>query len=260
APEFQDTQRDTSKALRGAAAFQLFVGIFVPLGLGGVTGAVPSATAEGQFYTQAMTQIVGHGATSFFTICIIASLLLSMTSSTADAGRALFGISRAGMTIKQLGTLNRFHVPARAMTVDMVVNIGLVVFITSNLAILYMSNIGYVLCHVFALSAFLLLRRDRPNWPRPIKVSSFWLPMAGILCAVNAFFLFIGALAPKLNGYGTWTDFWIGIGVLVGSLVLFFIRRVVQDGESVHWSEPTSSVPDQDELAELTTPSAVIPA
>ena len=152
------------------------------------------------------------------------------------------------------------NVPARAMTVDMVVNICLVVFITSNLAILYMSNIGYVLCHVFALSAFLLLRRDRPNWPRPIKVSSIWLPIAGILCALNAFFLLIGALAPKLNGYGTWTDFWIGIGVLVGSLILFFIRRVVQDGESVHWSEPTPEVPDQDELAELTTPSAVIPA
>ena len=35
-----------------------------------------------------------------------------------------------------------------------------------------MSNIGYVLCHVFALSGFLLLRKDRPNWPRPIKVGS----------------------------------------------------------------------------------------
>ncbi len=260
APEYRDTRRDTAKALRSAAAFQLFVCIFVPLGLGGVTGAVPSATAEGQFYTQAMTQIVGHGAASFFTICIIASLLLSMTSSTADAGRALFGISRAGMTIKQLGVLNRFHVPARAMTVDLVVNVALVVFITSNLAILYMSNIGYVLCHVFALSAFLLLRRDRPNWPRPIKVSSVWLPIAAILCGLNALFLVVGALAPKLNGYGTWTDFWIGIGVLVGSLLLFFYRRIVQDGESVHWKEHTPSEPDQDELAELSAPSAAVHA
>src|SRR5207237_10018995 len=125
----------------------------------GWQGAAPPDVAEGQFSTQAMQTIVGHGAASFFTICIIASLLLSMTSSTADAGRALFGISRAGMTIKELGVLNRFHVPARAMTVDLVVNVALVVFITSNLAILYMSNIGYVLCHVFALSAFLLLRR-----------------------------------------------------------------------------------------------------
>jgi amino acid transporter len=251
APEYRDTRRDTHRALRSAAMFMLLVCLLVPLGLGGVTGAVPSATAEGQFYTQAMTQIVGHGATSFFTICIIASLLLSMTSSTADASRALYGISRAGMTIKELGVLNRFHVPGRAMTVDAVVNILLVVFITSNLAILYMSNIGYVLCHVFALSGFLLLRRDRPNWPRPIKIAAGWLPIVAFLMVVNAVFLAVGALAPKLNGYGTWTDFWIGIGVLIASLLLFFFRRIVQDGEKIHWREQTPQVPEGHEAIEL---------
>src|ERR1700753_4138139 len=201
-----------------------------------------------------MQQSAGHGAASFFTICIIASLLLSMTSSTADAGRALFGISRAGMTNKQLGVLNRFHVPARAMTVDLVVNVALVVFITSNLAILYLSNIGYVLCHLFALSGFLLLRRDRPNWPRPITVSSIWLPIAGFLCVLNAFFLVVGALAPKLNGYGTWTDFWIGIAVLIGSLVLFVWRRVVQDKQGVPMREDVPLVPSAEESAELGIP------
>jgi amino acid transporter len=155
------------------------------------------------------------------------------------------------MTVKGLGRLNRYHVPARAMTVDMVVNILLVVFITSNLAILYMSNIGYVLCHVFALSGFLLLRRDRPNWPRPIKVGAVWLPIVATLLVLNTVFLLVGALAPKLNGYGTWTDFWIGIGVLVASLVLFFFRRIVQDGESVHWREPTPDMPEGEDAAAL---------
>ena len=174
-----------------------------------------------------------------------------MAPLEADAGRALFGISRAGMTVKQLGVLNRFHVPARAMTVDLVVNILLVIFITSNLAILYLSNIGYVLCHVFALSGFLLLRRDRPNWPRPIRIANAWLPVVALLLVLNAVFLLVGALAPKLNGYGTWTDFWIGIGVLVASLLLFFFRRIVQDGEKVHWKEPTPQMPEGEEAAEL---------
>ena len=120
------------------------------------------------------------------------------------------------MTIKAFGKLNRFHVPARAMTMDLVVNIVLVLFIKSNLAILYMSNIGYVLAHVFALSGFVLLRRDRPNWPRPIKIGAGWVPVAAFLCVLNALFLVVGALAPKLNGYGTWTDFAIGVGILVG--------------------------------------------
>ncbi len=259
APEYKDTRRDTHRALRSAAMFMLMLCVLLPLGLGGVNGVGHNVTAgaEGQFYTQAMTTIAGHGAAGFFTACICASLALAMMSSTADAGRALYGISRAGMTIKEFGVLNRFHVPARAMTVDLFVNICLVLFVTSNLAVLYLSNIGYVLCHVFALSGFLLLRRDRPNWPRPIKVASGWLPVAGFLCVVNALFLVVGALAPKLNGYGTWTDFGIGVGILFASLLLFFFRRIVQDGERVHWSEPIPAVPTEEEAAELAPPSSV---
>ncbi|HWE34352.1 MAG TPA: APC family permease [Solirubrobacteraceae bacterium] len=261
APEYKDTQRDTHRALRSAAMFMLMLCVLLPLGLGGVNGVGHNvvAGAEGQFYTQAMTTIAGHGAAGFFTACICAALVLSMMSSTADAGRALYGISKAGMTIKEFGVLNRFHVPARAMTLDLFVNICLVLFISSNLAILYMSNIGYVLCHVFALSGFVLLRRDRPNWPRPIRVAPAWVPVAAVLCLVNAVFLVVGALAPKLNGYGTWTDFGIGVGILVGSLLLFFFRRIVQDGEGVHWSEPIPEVPSEEEAAELgaTAPAPV---
>jgi amino acid transporter len=261
APEYKSID-DTHKALRSAAMFMLLVCLLLPLGLGGVDGvskAVATPAAAGQFYTQAMGTLVGHGAASFFTICIIASLLLSMTSSTSDAGRALYGISRAGMTIKQFGVLNRYHVPARAMTMDLTVNILLVLLIKNNLAILYLSNIGYVMAHVFALSGFLLLRRDRPNWPRPIKVSKGWLPVAAFLCVLNFVFLVVGALAPKLNGYGSWTDFWIGVGVLVGSLVLFVFRRVVQDGDRVHFREEVPEVPSAEEQAELGIPAATVP-
>jgi amino acid transporter len=164
------------------------------------------------------------------------------------------------MTIKAFGKLSSFHVPARAMTMDLVVNIALVLFIKSNLAILYMSNIGYVLAHVFALSGFLLLRRDRPNWPRPIKVGSGWLPIAAFLCVINALFLVVGALAPNLNGYGTWTDFAIGVGILFASLVLFIYRRVVEDKEGVHLREDVPQVPDEAEMLALTGSPAPVPA
>ncbi len=261
APEYKSVQ-DTHRALRSSSTFMLMVCLLLPLGLGGVNGVSKAVTtgAEGQFYTTAMTTLVGHGAAGLFTICIIGSLLLSMTSSTADAGRALYGISRAGMTIKQLGKLNRYHVPARAMSLDLFVNVALVLLIKSNLAILYMSNIGYVLAHIFALSGFLLLRKDRPNWPRPIRVANGWLPIAAFLCALNVLFLIVGALAPKLNGYGSWTDFGIGVGVLVGSLALFFFRRIVQDGESIHWREDAPAEPDEAERAQLVGVGAMVAA
>ena len=51
---------------------------------------------------------------------IVGSFLISMNTATADGGRALYGIARDHMTIKQLYHLNRHHVPGRAMTIDMV--------------------------------------------------------------------------------------------------------------------------------------------
>jgi amino acid transporter len=242
APEYK-TERDTHIALRSSAIFVVGVFALLPLGLGGVTGVPAAATQEGQFYSTAFQTIAGHTLGTVFLICLLASLVLSMSSSTPDGSRALYGISKSGMTIKQLGVLNRYHVPGRAMTVDLFVNVLLVLFISSNLAILYMSNIGYVLAHLFAVSGFLLLRKDRPNWPRPIKLARVWLPIAGFMTALVAFLLIVGAGAPHLNGYGTWTDFGIGVGVLVASVLLYIFRRVVQDGERVNFREDTPTMP-----------------
>ena len=196
-------------------------------------------------------RLVGSGFASVVTACLIGSLFLSMISSTADASRALYGIARDDMTVKQLYHLNRHHVPGRAMTVDMVVNILLILFISSNLAILYMSNLGYILAHVFALSGFLLLRRDRPNWPRPIKVGKPWLVLTGLFFVVNIVFFFYAVTNPSLTGYGTTTDLGIGLGVLVGSLVLFIFRRVVQDKKPLTFREPTQTTPTPAQLALL---------
>src|SRR5215467_15620654 len=256
APEYHDTRRDTTLALRSAATFTLLVYLLFPLGLGGVTGPVTTG-AEGQFYVPAFAKIVGSGLAGVMLVLLIGSLFLSMISSTADGSRALYGIARDDMTIKQLYHLNRFHVPARAMTVDLVVNVLLVLFISSNLAILYMSNIGYMLAHVFALSGFLLLRRDRPNWPRPIKVGPIWVGIAAVLCAFNIVLVAFGVTNPTLTGYGTWTDMWIGVGVLVGSVVLYFIRRIVQDKERVTFREEVPTEPSAEQMALLREEAAV---
>jgi amino acid transporter len=257
APEYHDTRRDTTIALRSAGLFTLLVFLLFPLGIGGVAGAPPAATASGEFYVSDLAKIVGSGPAGVIIVLLIGSLFLSMISSTADGSRALYGIARDDMTVKQLYHLNRYHVPARAMTVDLVVNVLLVLFISSNLAILYMSNIGYVLSHVLALSGFLLLRRDRPNWPRPIKVGPIWLGIAAVLVVFNTVLLIFGITNPTLTGYGTWTDMGIGVGVLVGSVLLFFYRRIVQDKSHVTFREQVPAMPSPEQMALLSQEAAV---
>ena len=86
-----------------------------------------------------------------------------MNTATADGSRALYGISQDGMTIKWFGKLNGRHVPANAMTLDALLNIFLLCTYAYDPAgaikILIFSNLGYVTCHVFAMSGFLLLRK-----------------------------------------------------------------------------------------------------
>jgi amino acid transporter len=239
APEYKDTVRDTTLALRSAAMFSLAVYILLPLGVAGTVGQETIANdASGIVYLiDGFSSILGGGA-DVMVVLLIASLFISMNTATADGSRALYGIARDGVTIKELYHLNRFHVPARAMTLDMAINIALVLFVGNILAILVAGNLGYMSAHFFALTGFLLLRKDRPNWPRPIRLARPWVGVAALLAAINAFFIIIGASNPSLTGYGGTKETWIGVGVLLFSVLLFVFRRAVQDRAPVHLREP----------------------
>jgi amino acid transporter len=239
APEYKDTVRDTTLALRSAAMFSLAVYILLPLGVAGTVGQETIANdASGIVYLiDGFSAVLGGGA-DVMVVLLIASLFISMNTATADGSRALYGIARDGVTIKELYHLNRFHVPARAMTLDMAINIALVLFVGNILAILVAGNLGYMSAHFFALTGFLLLRKDRPNWPRPIRLARPWVGVAALLAAINAFFIIIGASNPSLTGYGGTKETWIGVGVLLFSVLLFVFRRAVQDRAPVHLREP----------------------
>ena len=243
APEYKDTTRDTKLALRSAALFSLAVYILVPLGL---VGSVGEETIASYDYIGALNTLVGGGgAADFFVVVIVASFIISMNTATAAGGRALYGIAKDDMTIKQLATLNRYHVPGLAMTMDMVINILFLLFIGNIFGILAASNLGYVLCHFFTLTAFILLRKDRPNWPRPIKLADYWTWIAGVLAALTALLTVVGFgwFQTAAGGYGGTKEKVIGLAVLAVGIGLFFFRRIVQDGEMPHWREETPKMP-----------------
>ena len=241
APEYKDTVNDTKLALRSASLFTLMIYTLLPFAL---VGAVGEETVAAFDYVGALNTLVGP-ATDFFVVVIIMSFLISMNTATADGGRALYGISKDGMTIKQLGTLNRFHVPGTAMTMDMAINILFVLFVGNIFGILAASNIGYVAAHVFALGAYVLLRKDRPDWPRPIRLSQYWTPIAAVLCLLFVVFSVVGIgwFQNAAGGYGGTKEKVIGFAILGVGLLLFFFRRIVQDREMPHWREETPTMP-----------------
>ncbi len=252
APEYHEPTRDTPMALRTAAIFGVIVYGLLPLGAVGsfgdqhlTFGTATQSNNTVSFYASTFHAIIG-GGTGIAVLLLCAGVVLAMNTATADGSRALYGIAQDDMTIRWLGKLNRKHVPANAMTLDAVLNILLLLTFASDasggLQILIFSNLGYVFCHVMAMSGFLLLRRDRPDLARPIKVNQFWVMAAAVLVVFDLVLLIIGAWYAGL-AYGTQghKTLWIGLLVLGISLVLYVYRVIVQDKRPFQWRIPDAA-------------------
>ena len=115
------------------------------------------------------------------------------------------------------------------MTLDLVVNILLVLFVGNTLALVVTGNFGYILMHIFAVSGLIVLRKTArtrcgrsgcpaPGCPSRVGCAGFDLVM-----------LIVAAASLGIIGYGGTKDLLIAIGVMAVSIVLYLFRRLVQD-------------------------------
>jgi amino acid transporter len=236
-PEFRNPARDAVRALRAAALVSLVVFCVLPLGAAGAAGEAAVTQNPVAFYGPAFDRLVGVGGDVMVAL-LIGSLVLVLVTCMADSSRALYGIAVDGLTVRELRRLNRFGMPGRAMTVDLLLNVALLFLLGSTLAIVAAGNLGYVAAHIFALSALLLLRRDRPGWTRPVRSSRPLLAAVGVLVAILVAILVVGATSFDVTGYGGGRELAIAIGLLLLSILLFAFRRVVQDGGRLRLREP----------------------
>jgi amino acid transporter len=239
APEYKDTSRDTFRALKTVAVFMIGAYALVPIATTGQLGEGTITDNPITYGVLSVQEMLG-GASGLVTAVLCGALFLSMISSSADAGRALYGIAQEKMTITQFDQLNRHGVPSRALWVTMVVNLLILVFVGNPVAILVASNIGYILAITLAVIGFLLLRRDRPSWPRPIRLGRAWVPVAVAVAAFNATILLAGATNPGLSHAGGTKEVLIGLLLLSFGAVLFVYRQLVQDRGPLRLREPAT--------------------
>lgn len=242
-PEYKKPVTDTRRALRIAGVFVIFVFILVPFGVGGMADRQDVIDDPVAFYLGLFEQIM-PGGSLIVTICLIGGLVLMMLMTFADTGRVLEGSARNGLTIKQLGVTNRFGMPARAFTLDLVFNLFLIFFVGGALAIVTAGITGYILCHILTMSGFLLLRKDRPNRYRPVRLPKIWVAVAVVILVLNIVLFTIGLASGAITGYGGPREILIAVFVLALSLVLYFIRRVVQDKQKWIWKDPAPLTPE----------------
>lgn len=223
-PEFRDTVADTRKALRVSALVLVVVFAATPLGLTALLGEPAMGSEPNGFLQAGMLALYGGGAAAI-TVVLIAGVLVLSVMGTADAGRALYQSACDGLTVRQFARLNASGIPARAVTVQLAINVALVLFVGNALAVIVAGNIGYVLAHLLAVSGFVILRRDRPTAPRPIRLGNSWVGIAVVLAAFDAAILLVGATSASITGYGGVKEVVIAIAVLALSQALYYLRR-----------------------------------
>lgn len=231
APEYRNTVSDTAKALKAGVLFSLGVFVLLPLILTGYVGEDAIAAAPTTFYVEAFQNLVG-GAADVMVLFLICSLLLIMVTGLADGSRVLYNMGKEGTSLRQLGVLNKRGVPVRALTVALVVNVLVLTVLKTPLAIIVTGNLGYILTHIFALSGFFLLRKDRPDLARPIRLPAIFVPLSLVLTAVLAAILVVGATGFEVTGYGGFKELAVAFGVLAAAVALWLYRRKVQDRRS----------------------------
>jgi amino acid transporter len=229
-PEYRDPSSDALRALRSSALLVLvIVGLSTTIFPAAVGERTIAANPAG-FFAPLVSNIVGREASGLVIAVVCGAAVVALGSVTSDSGRALYGMSAAGLMPVQLHKLNRAKQPARAMTVDLLLNL-VVLFLVSNIAgIIYASTFGYLLAIVFALGGFLLLRKTSPDAHRPVRLGRGWVPIAGCLVFVNGVIIAMALTHPGLIGYGGSTARLIGLCLFPVALVCYFYTKVVQHG------------------------------
>jgi amino acid transporter len=147
-------------------------------------------------------------------------------------------MSTEGVTIREFGVLNRRGVPGCALLLALAVNIGVLAFVSNPLAIIATGNFGYLVAHALALVAFVLLRRDRPDLARPIRLPNVFVPLAAVLAAFVTLIIVVGATSFSITAYGGTKELLIALGLLASSVLLYAYRRRVQDGNRLAIRDP----------------------
>jgi APA family basic amino acid/polyamine antiporter len=170
--------------------------------------------------TAVVATIFGASAATIMAVAILISTFGCNNGLILSGARVLYAMSEDGLFFKRAGTLNRNKVPAFALVVQSVWTALLCLTGTYNQLLNYVI-FAALLFYVFTTAGLFMLRRQRPDLPRPYRAVGYpVLPALYILLCCGVMVLLL--LSPT-----TRTESISGLVlVLIGIPVFYLWRRV----------------------------------
>ncbi len=133
-----------------------------------------------------------------------------------SGARVGFAMARDGLFFRGLARLNAASVPARALWLQAAWASVLVLCGTYSQLLQYVVSAD-ILLYVLLVGAVIVLRRKRPDWPRPFRAPAYpWLQLAYCAAAL--------ALTATLL-LGRFSAAWPGFAVLAAGVPAYFAWR-----------------------------------
>jgi APA family basic amino acid/polyamine antiporter len=156
--------------------------------------------------------------------------------------RIFFAMCRDGLMPKRLAEVNqRYGTPAK-LTIGLGVLIAILAALVPLGTIVELVNIGTLFAFVLVNIGVIILRRTRPDMPRPYRVP--WSPVLPILGV--AFAVYLMSDLP----WETWVRFvvWLAIGLLIYALYGYRNSRVRTEAAATPgWAKDTEHRPEEGE-------------
>jgi amino acid transporter len=183
------------------------------------------------------TAVFGKGASWLdwlIAIMLVIALSLSVLNALMGSGRAIYQMSLDGDFPRIFSNVNKHGVPGFSMGFNVVCSI-LLIFTGGAVEIYSLSNVGYLASFIPVLVAYYLLRRDRPDMNRPVRLPGFFkyiaLAMAALYFVIWIYggIVYTGLPNASLGGANTRVYYFIGWAILLSYLPLYWYRVKVED-------------------------------
>jgi len=247
--ETKDPDRDAKIAMNLEGAYGLFIYTLIPVGFIAVLGAKALSSPDlvdpnTMFVTFAGTalNLSGEVLNWVIAIMLIVALALSALNAIMGCARSLHQMSVDGQFPRFFQRINKHGVPAYAMGFNVVCSL-LVVLLGGAVEIYTFSNVGYTGSFLTVLVGYYLLRKYRPNVPRPVRLPEFFKYVALALAGIFAFIWLYGGIS--YSGIGdTRIYYFLGWAVALAYIPLYLYRTRVEDKK--HATEPSGVVVPQE--------------
>ena len=232
--ECRDPERDAKIALNLEGGYGVFIYTLIPIGfivvLGSGALSNPDLVDPNTIFVRFASTIFGTAGAALDWIIagmLIIALMLSALNAIMGTGRALHQMSVDGQFPRFFQAINKHGVPARAMFFNVLASL-LVILMGGAVEIYTFSNVGYVASFIPVLIGYYLLRKHRPDVPRPVRLPGFMKYVALGLAGLYGFIWLYGGFSYSRIG-DTEIYFFLGWVTLFAYIPLYLYRTRVED-------------------------------